>query len=66
MTILNYFFIGSFFTFLVDILINYKPVKNHVKMKDKTWGWYERIICILFWPIASSVFFISFLKTYFR
>ena len=66
MTILNYFFTGFAFTFLIDVLMSLKPVKNHPKMKNKTWGWYERILCILFWPIAFSVFFISFIKSYLK
>ena len=46
MTILNYFFIGTAFTFIVDLLLNVKSIKNHPKMKDKNWGVRERIICI--------------------
>ena len=66
MTILNYFFTGFAFTFLIDVLMNLKPVRNHLKIKDKVWGWNERIMCILLWPIAFIVFFIAFIKTYFR
>jgi hypothetical protein len=66
MTILNYFFIGFAFTFLVDILMGVNTIKDHPKMKDHTWGWNERITCILFWPIAFITFSIAFLKTYFR
>ena len=66
MTILNYFFIGFSFTFLIDLLMTLKPIKNHPKMKDHTWGWNERITCILFWPIAFIVFFIAFIKSYFN
>jgi len=66
MNLINYFFIGFVFTFLVDILLGLKSIKNHPKMKDHNWGWNERIICILFWPIAFLTFSISFLKTYFK
>ena len=66
MNLINYFFIGFVFTFLVDILLGLKLIKNHPKMKDHNWGWNERIICILFWPIAFLTFSISFIKTYFR
>ena len=63
MSLLNYFFIGSAFTFLCDVLMNLKPIQNHPKMKNTVWGWNERILCILFWPIAISIFGIQFIKT---
>jgi hypothetical protein len=66
MNLINYFFIGFVFTFLVDILLGLKSIKNHPKMKDYNWGWNERIICILLWPIAFLTFSVSFLKTYFK
>jgi len=66
MNLINYFFIGFVFTFLVDILLGLKSIKNHPKMKDHNWGWNERIICILLWPISFLTFSISFLKTYFK
>ena len=66
MSLINYFFIGFIFTFLVDTLIGLKSIKNHPKMKDYIWGWNERIICILLWPVAFISFSVSFIKTYFR
>ena len=66
MTILNYFFIGSSFTFLCDLLMNLKQIQNHPKMKDKIWGWNERILCILFWPIALLIFSTAFIKQFFK
>ena len=66
MNIINYFFMGFAFTFLCDLLMGLNKIKTHPKMKDHTWGWNERIICILFWPIAFLTFSISFLKTYFK
>ena len=66
MSILNYFFIGFIFTFLCDLLMNLKHIQNHPKMKDHTWGWNERITCILFWPIAFLIFSIAFLKQLFK
>ena len=61
MNIFNYFFIGFIFTFLVDLLMGLNKIKNHPKMKDHVWGWNERIICILFWPISFIIFFIGLL-----
>ena len=66
MNILNYFFIGAGFTFIVDLLISHKLIKNNPKIKDITWGQNERITCILFWPIAFIVFLISFIKQLFK
>ena len=64
--ILDYIFIGFVFTFIVDLLMGLKPIINHPKMKDKVWWGNERIICILFWPIAFTIFTVQFIKSYFR
>ena len=66
MSLINYFFIGFIFTFLVDTLIGLKSIKNHPKMKDYIWGWNERIIGILFWPVCLCVFLYNFLKEFFK
>jgi len=66
MSILNYFFIGTGFTFIMDLLLGIKSIKNHPKMKDKNWGVRERIICILVWPLSILVFSIAFIKSFFR
>ena len=66
MTVLNYFFIGFVFTFLIDILMSLKHIKNHPKMENHIWEMKERIMCIFIWPIAFIVFFIAFLKAYFK
>ena len=64
MSILNYFFIGVVFIFLIELLRD--NVKNHPQLKNANWGWGERILCILIWPIALIRFSISFIKTYFK
>ena len=64
MNILNYFFIGIVFIFLIEVLLD--KLKNHTLIKNMSWGWNERIVCILFWPIAFFTFSISFLKSYFK
>ena len=66
MTILNYFFIGASFTFIVDLLFGLDAIKNHPKMKDKVWGMKERILCITIWPLASLIFLIAFIKERFK
>ena len=66
MTILNYFFTGFAFAFIIDLLLSIEIIKKHPKMKDKSWGWGERIACILVWPIASLIFLIAFIKERFK
>ena len=66
MSILNYFFIGTGFTFIIDLLLGLDIFKNHPKMKDKTWGMSERITCTLIWPISVLLFTITFIKSAFR
>ena len=66
MSILNYFFIGTGFTFIIDLLLGLDIFKNHPKMKDKNWGMKERILCIIIWPIAAIIFTIAFIKQFFK
>lgn len=68
MSLLNYFFIGAGFTFLMDLFLNTEKVQNHPNVKHvlKDWGLKERITCIIIWPLAAIVFIISFFKAYFR
>mgnify|MGYP003636115158 FL=1 len=66
MTILNYFFIGAGFTFVVDLLLSTEQIKNHTTIKDKDWGMTQRILCILIWPLSALVFLIAFIKQFFK
>jgi len=66
MSILNYFFIGAGFTFIVDLLLNTDYIQNHPKSINTTWGMKERIICILIWPLSILIFLISFIKSFFK
>ena len=50
MSILNYFFIGTAFTFVIDLLLGMK----------------QRILCILIWPLAALVFTFNFIKQLFK
>jgi hypothetical protein len=38
MSILNYFFIGAGFTFVMDLLLSMERIKTHIAVKDKDWG----------------------------
>jgi len=66
MSILNYFFIGFGFTFIVDLLLGIEGIKNHPKMKGHSWGMKERILCIIIWPLSVLIFSIAFIKTSFK
>ena len=66
MSILNYFFIGFGFTFIVDLLLGMEGIKTHPNMKDQSWGMKERINCIIIWPLSALIFLIAFIKPLFR
>ena len=66
MSILNYFFIGAGFTFIVDLLLSIEHIKTHTTIKDKDWGMTQRILCIVIWPLSVLVFLIAFIKQLFR
>jgi hypothetical protein len=63
MIILNYFFIGVLFTFIIESL--FYRLYEHPLLKDThEWGWSERIILILIWPLGLLVFLGAFIKNY--
>ena len=66
MSILNYFFIGAGFTFVVDLLLSMERIKNRIEVKDKDWGMVQRILCMIIWPLSVLVFLIAFIKQFFK
>ena len=66
MSIINYFFIGVVFTFLLDLILT--KLQNHPLMEEilKNWGCKERIACTFIWPIAMLAFGGSFITSYFK
>ena len=69
MSILNYFFIGVVFTFVIDLILLSNYVRNHPKMKnviEQNWSMAARITCIVIWPLAAVVFIYSFIKQFFK
>ena len=62
----TYVFIGTVFTFCVDVINNYlKANKDRINWdppKDEDWGTPERLIAIAIWPIAAYIFISAFLK----
>jgi hypothetical protein len=66
MSILNYFFIGAGFTFVMDLLLSMERIKIHIAVKDKDWGMAQRILCMIIWPLSALVFLIAFIKQFFK
>ena len=66
MSILNYFFIGAGFTFIVDLLLNMKSINSHPAVENQEWGMAQRILCIIIWPLSLVVFLIAFIKQIFK
>ena len=64
MSILNYFFIGTAFTFIMELL--YQKFYKHPSLKNEFWGFLERIICVIIWPLAAIVFCLAFIKSIFK
>jgi hypothetical protein len=57
---------GVVFTFLLDLILT--KLKNHPLMKKiiENWGWKERVVCVLIWPIAILIFGGSLIISSFR
>ena len=56
MSLINYFFIGAGFTFIVDLLLSMESVKSHPALENQEWGMTQRILCIAIWPLSALVF----------
>ena len=69
MSIFNYLFIGVSFMFLVEFVLSSKSSKKYSKiypnLKAK-FGFWERAIGIVFWPICLGIFIYHFLKQIFK
>jgi hypothetical protein len=66
MTILNYFFIGAGFTFVMDLLLSMESIRSHPAVENQEWGMSQRILCMVIWPIAALTFTIAFIKQFFK
>ena len=66
MSILNYFFIGFGFTFMIECIINWKKDHPRIKSISNIWKNDTRTACILVWPLALLFFILTFLKEIFR
>ena len=70
MSILNYFFIGAAFTFVIDLILGMEMMRKHPRVQKSLqhgdWNMSSRIICIIIWPISFLVFFSAFIKERFK
>ena len=66
MGILNYLFIGTAFTLIIDLLLGMESVRKHEAVQGHDWGMFQRIICTLIWPLALLVFLINFIKQFLK
>ena len=66
MSLLNYFFIGAAFTFVMDLLLSVESIKAHPAVENQEWGMSQRILCMVIWPIAALTFIIAFIKQFFK
>ena len=66
MSLLNYFFIGAGFTFIVDLLLSMERIRSHPAVENQEWGMSQRILCMVIWPISALVFLIAFIKQIFK
>ena len=66
MSILNYLFIGTAFTLIIDLLLGMESVRKHEAVQGHDWGMTQRILCILIWPLALLVFLINFINQFFK
>tara|TARA_B100000768_G_C11029174_1_gene269352 strand:- start:352 stop:555 length:204 start_codon:yes stop_codon:yes gene_type:complete len=63
--ILNYIFVGFAFIFIMDIVMTKLKEKNYLT-PNVDWGWGQRLIAVVIWPIALFWFCISFCKQFFK
>ena len=66
MSILNYFFIGFIFTFMIECIIKWQ--KDHPRIISilDIWKNETRIACVLLWPLALLYFLLAFFKQFFK
>ena len=66
MSLLNYFFIGAGFMFIVDLLLSIESIRSHPAVENQEWGMTQRILCMIIWPLSALVFLITFIKQFFK
>ncbi len=59
--LINYLFIGTLFTMVVDISTWYAIKKGVVVPEGTDWNWTTRILAIIIWPIGVIYFIVGFI-----
>ena len=66
---ITYILIGIAFMFLIEHLTNLSRFKKYSTMYPKAYiefGFWERVIGVLCWPLLLGIFFYNFFKAYFE
>ena len=66
---ITYILIGVIFMFLLEHFTSLDKFKKYIKTHPnafKKFGFKERVLGILFWPICLCIFLYSFLKEFFK
>ena len=66
---ITYILIGILLMFLLEHFTSLKRFNKYIKTQPEAFtgfGFWERIIGILFWPVLLGIFLYNFLKTYFN
>ena len=69
MNVFNYIIIGVIFMFMVEFFTNSKILKKYLKKHSNLeieFGFWERTLGILFWPVFLGIFLYNFFKQYFK
>jgi hypothetical protein len=59
----TYLFIGIVFTFLMDLLSDHL---NNIGMPQRSLTNWERLTCVIIWPVGVTIFLVSFIKGKFK
>tara|TARA_B100001113_G_scaffold163733_1_gene133962 strand:+ start:431 stop:631 length:201 start_codon:yes stop_codon:yes gene_type:complete len=63
MNFTTYILLGILFTFGVEYLANSDILKDKIKT-EISFGFWERLLSILFWPLLFTIFMYNFFKSY--
>ena len=66
---ITYILIGIVFMFFIEQLTRLNKIKKYKKNYPKAFiefGFWERMLGILFWPILLGVFLYNFIKSYLK
>ena len=62
---ITYILIGIAFMFCIEFLLNTNYMQEKLDV-NYSFGWVERTVGILFWPVCLGIFLYNFFKTYFN